>query len=101
MTRAAVVRACANSALAATLLSGCTTVGPIVGKGSEPVRSALICGTGGAVGGAAIGAGLGSIAGGGKGAGQGAILGSLLGALGAGITCLLLQAQDTGPPEGR
>ena len=96
MTWARVVRACVGGVLAATLMGGCAGVPPIVGKGSDPLRSALICGSAGAVGGAAIGAGFGSIGGGGKGAGQGAILGSLLGAAGAGVTCLLLQGQHTG-----
>jgi hypothetical protein len=85
------LRACLAGVLAAALLGGCATTGPIVGKGADPTRSALVCGAGGAVGGAAVGAGLGSIGGGGKGAGQGAIIGSVLGALSAAITCLLLQ----------
>lgn len=83
-------RASIAMALAVTLVGGCATSGPIVGKGANPVRSALVCGAGGALAGAAAGAGLGAAEGGGKGAGQGAILGALLGAVGASITCLLL-----------
>src|SRR5262249_30902781 len=44
--------------IAAMLIGGCATSGPIVGKGADPVRSALICGAGGAVAGAATGAGI-------------------------------------------
>ena len=84
------VRACIASALAAMLLGGCASSTPLVGKGADPVRAAILCGAGGAAAGATTGAGLGTIGGGAKGAGQGAILGSLLGAVGAAITCVLL-----------
>jgi len=95
------LRACLAGALALILAGGCATGTPLIGKGAEPVRSALICGAAGAVGGAAVGAGLGSIGGGGKGAGQGAILGSLLGAVGSAITCLLLAQPNHEPPAGK
>jgi hypothetical protein len=90
VSRAPFVRTFIAIMLGATLIGGCATTGPVIGKGADPLRSAVLCGSAGAVGGAATGAGLGAAAGGGKGAGQGAILGSLLGALGAALTCLLL-----------
>ena len=101
MTNRERFRVCLAGALAVSLTGGCATGGPLVGKGADPVRSALVCGAAGAAGGAAIGAGLGSIGGGGKGAGQGAILGSLLGALGSAITCLLISQPDHDQPGPR
>src|SRR2546426_6122073 len=87
------IRASIASLLVVTVLAfglqGCATSGPLVGRGADPRRAALICGAGGAALGAATGAAIGARRGT-REALVGALIGGAIGALAGATACFAI-----------